>query len=139
LDVETLPEDTVWMRRVLARGEPDAEDNAQEAWLVALQQSPSKGALRLWLVGVVKSKLRNRSELLRLAAQLVMNLDAPVRRTLLLRLVEVDGKSFAEDPSQGTTRIIGPTGTSVRLRIRRAEGSEIEIDVVRHRPPSKAE
>ena len=120
-ELDDLPADTAWLRRVahgLARGEPDAEDIAQEAWLVALQ-SEAKGPRRPWLAGVARNKLRmrrrgegrqrdretaasaiepedapsadqllERAELLRLIAQLVMQLDEPIRRALLLRYVD---------------------------------------------------
>src|SRR5262245_58995155 len=57
--------DIRWMRgvaRALTRGDDDAEDLAQEAWLVALQTPPKRLdlPLRPWLVAVLRQLVLNR-------------------------------------------------------------------------------
>ena len=118
---DALVAHAAWMRRLalaLTRGEADADDLVQEAYLAALRRPPDPGrAPRPWLAEVVRNAWRmrvrgerrrrtreeaaeageappspevllDRARAQRLLADCVVSLDEPFRRTLLLRYFE---------------------------------------------------
>ena len=143
-DINELMSEMGWVRRLaqsLLRDPSEADDVAQEAWLVAHEQSPDDRPLRPWLHRVVLNLVRMRarsntrrrtrelalepermptsSELLervetqRMLADEVIALREPYRSTIVLHYVE--GLSSAE-----IARRLGIQPSTVRQRLKHA-------------------